>query len=188
MGNLINVVSLLLAEGVDINIADSDGNTPLHVSVENGASKMSTFLIEKGANTNVTTKNGKNLLHLAALGQSKTLSSMFLEQGLGIETLDNDGFSPLHLAIQKGSDIVAQFLIKKGANVHTISKDGSTLLHTVARAKKEHVDIVSLLLENKLKIDATDKNGKTPLQIAKEKNFTEIVSVLTGKGNATTVM
>lgn len=49
-------IAILLADEVDINTPDDDGNTPLHLAAEYNRVKIVDFLLEKNANTNAINK------------------------------------------------------------------------------------------------------------------------------------
>lgn len=77
--NLENV-NILLSNGVDINIQDDDGNTPLHMAASNGLDDIVQLLLQKGADIDIKNKYGKTPLELASNQQTKqTLVSFILQ-------------------------------------------------------------------------------------------------------------
>ncbi|MGL9725188.1 MAG: ankyrin repeat domain-containing protein [Wolbachia sp.] len=61
------IVELLLSvEGVNVNISNHFGNTPLHIAAIKGNEKMAKLLLEKRANANVKNHSGDTPLHAAA--------------------------------------------------------------------------------------------------------------------------
>lgn len=61
-----NIVELVLTlQGLDINLADKKGLTPLAIAVTMGNQRMIQRLIEKGADVNWKDAEGHNLAHLA---------------------------------------------------------------------------------------------------------------------------
>jgi len=61
-------VRKLLKEGVDPNVKDSNGRTPLHHAARGGYIDIISFLLEMKADPNVKDKHGKTPLHEAASG------------------------------------------------------------------------------------------------------------------------
>jgi hypothetical protein len=61
----IEQVKALIAKGVDVNIKDKDGNTPLHEAALNGHRDVVEFLIANGADAKARTKEGKTALDYA---------------------------------------------------------------------------------------------------------------------------
>ena len=61
-----DIVKDIINTGIDINITDSAGNTPLHYAAINGWTEIVALLIDKGADTNVKNKLNQTPLHFAA--------------------------------------------------------------------------------------------------------------------------
>ena len=67
---------MLLGLGLDLNAANDNGETPLHVAVTGrGASEIVKFLIEKGANLKAQNKRNQTPL-VAATASRKDLSAL----------------------------------------------------------------------------------------------------------------
>ncbi|MGL9757871.1 MAG: ankyrin repeat domain-containing protein [Wolbachia sp.] len=61
------VVELLLSvKGVDVNISNRLGNTPLHIAAIKGREEIAGLLLEKGADTNIKNHSGNTPLQAAA--------------------------------------------------------------------------------------------------------------------------
>jgi ankyrin repeat protein len=87
-------------------------------------------------------------------------------------------YAPIHWACSTGSNKAIIWLIENGAKQSKPTKEKDTPLHIAARYNQPHT--VKLLLE-KYKCDKKEKNlaDQTPLDIATERNYTEIVELLT---------
>jgi ankyrin repeat protein len=66
--------------------------------------------------------------------------------------------------------------LENGANVNAKTNDGSTPLHGASRYG--HESVIALLLEKDADPSITNDEGKTPLQLAQEKNKQNCVAVL----------
>ena len=66
-------VRLLLSHKVDLNQADRDKNTALHLAVKEGNTGMVAMLIKSGANI-----NPKNKVMITELIESKTIKSYYM--------------------------------------------------------------------------------------------------------------
>ena len=62
----MEVVRLLGELAADMNIADNDGATPLHIASQNGHAEVSRVLGALGANVNISDKNGMTPVYIAS--------------------------------------------------------------------------------------------------------------------------
>lgn len=62
----VNIVEFFLKLGVDINIQDGKGYTPLMIAVQNHKSLLAIYLHSNGANTSIVDSYDDNCLHWAA--------------------------------------------------------------------------------------------------------------------------
>jgi ankyrin repeat protein len=110
--------------------------TPLHVAITPGNLEIVNLLLEAGANVNAF-----------------------------VERYEETGFieTPLITALIESSEDIALRLIEAGAKLDTISgHDGSTLLHCAT----SYPQVMRKLIEHRLDVNATNKEGDTPLHVA----------------------
>lgn len=101
-----------------------------------------------------------------------------LKQGIDINSLSDDGWSALHFAAFRGYDQIVEFLLKAKINVNIQGKvyHRTALHYAVDRA---NLQSVKLLIEGGADTKIKDIAGKTALDIAQDKGFSEIVKILT---------
>ena len=63
--------------GIDVNLADKDGQSPLHVAVMNGRADVISTLLELRANVNAVNGLGETPLHIAVGGDDTGAVSVF---------------------------------------------------------------------------------------------------------------
>ncbi len=184
----IQTVENLLGNGVDINIRDRAGRTPLCAAASAANPQIMDFLLERGADVNVKDHSGATPLHLAAFERSTDMVRMLLDAGADIEARNGRGLTPLNEANRGGGSnlAVVKLLLENGADVNTrCDQLGQTPLHRAAQKSgiiEDEREAIRQLLEYGADPDARDKEGNTPLDIAEEKNRTEIVAILEGAG------
>ena len=143
----LEVVKLLVNYGCDPLVADSHGNTPLHIAVKRGhvfvarylltlahdqsvtcyhqhPPHASHLLVERGANALAHITNGDSLLHtmlqsLSYHNEAEALEVVKLLVGYGwdLPVVNSHGKTPLHIAAEGGHVAVARYLLKLGAPV-----------------------------------------------------------------------
>jgi ankyrin repeat protein len=77
----LNEANLLIAEGVDVNMVDLYGVTPLHFAADRGHKEIVQLLISKGADVNVVTKYGLTPLSLATIVKKRDIMELLIKHG-----------------------------------------------------------------------------------------------------------
>ncbi|KAJ3275143.1 Osteoclast-stimulating factor 1 [Terramyces sp. JEL0728] len=107
-----------------------------------------------------------NPLHEAAKRGNLSFAQELLTAGVSANSLDKAGNSPLHWACRGGHLDVAKLLLSKNVTINVQNKLGDTPLHLSAWG--EHPALVELLLNQQdIKTALKNKDGQTPVQIAK---------------------
>ena len=111
------------------------------------------------------------------------VAEKLLIHGAQIDSRCQNGITPLIMACYKNHTSVVKLLTAKGAQVNNADDDGDTPLHCAVFANSP--EIVKLLLAHHPEF-LFNKAGQGPLDIAKEKHHTDLVSLLEEsiKGNA----
>ncbi|MBV1925392.1 MAG: ankyrin repeat domain-containing protein, partial [Dokdonia sp.] len=102
----VDGVRILIAQGMDSNVAFPGGEYPMHMvatSFEDHDMAMIAELVKAGANINVTNRNGETPLHLAIQGgqDNKPLIDKFIELGANLKVKTKNGDSPIDYAPDK---------------------------------------------------------------------------------------
>jgi len=114
------IAQILIDEGVDVNVQDKEGNTPLHLCFGLGRGEDDTFedlqiLINAGANVDVRNKTGETPLHWAMSSCQKNIEAIkyLIQSGAKADIRDNDGNTPLECRIvfEKELDIHSPELV-----------------------------------------------------------------------------
>lgn len=88
------VIGLLLKYGININVTDGIGMTPLHYAVGTNNLSATIFLIDNGADIHALTKEGNTPLHIAAAGNPKT-TRFLIQAGADTNAKNVEELSPL---------------------------------------------------------------------------------------------
>lgn len=119
------IVEFLLDRGIDVNIKDPTGATPLlHATKKNRISIME-MLLENGADPNIKNTLGEPLIHTIYTDQLKF--DMFLKYKADTRAKDNKGMTVMHLACQKYSYKAVEAMISHGAFHYEVTNDQGKL-------------------------------------------------------------
>ena len=141
--NDVELIRILLANGVKPDERDADGNTLLHVAVRNRNQAMAELLIAHGADTNAQNHAGATPLCYAASNGCADLALVLLANGGNPNTPDNGGNVALHAAALRGHREVIEVLVAHGADVNIKNSRGRTPADEAAR--RGHKDIAPML-------------------------------------------
>jgi hemoglobin len=135
-GNL-PIVTALLAFGLDPDIRDRGGHTPLYSAGNECPSggPVVKALIQGGAKVDACEGVKRcTALHMAARRDHVEVAAALLECGANIEARDSLGETPLRRAVNCGQTGVAALLLANGANPHSVGNKGKTPLSAARSA------------------------------------------------------
>ena len=148
----------LIDGGADIHAKAKDGNKAIHSLVGENMIESVEYLLSLGVDVDTPGKNNMTALHQASIFNHKDAASLLINNGADIKADDDNGMTCLHFA---RSEEMVEYLISKGANVNASAKDKTTPLHF-----SSNNNIASLLINSGANIAATDLDGATPLHWA----------------------
>lgn len=110
----INLATLLLDRGTDVNAKSADGLTALHISAVGQDSDISRLLIARGANVNAQTDDGTTPLHFSAAMRSKSNTTLLIAHGANVNARTKARETPLGIAIREKHPEVAALIRAAG--------------------------------------------------------------------------
>lgn len=175
-----------LDNGVDINVTNRQGRTAIINASLNKHYDCIEFLINAGADINKQDQTCFNPFLLSCLNNDLTLLRLVLPANPNLDLLTRFGGVGITPASEKGHvEIVRELLEKTEINVnHTNFVGWTPLLEAIVLndGGDKQQQIVKLLLDHGANPHMTDKYGKKPLELAKEKGYTEIAALLVAAG------
>lgn len=161
----LDVIKTLIQGGVKINIADDDGDTPLHYAVKNNNKAVVMQLLKCGANPKPINNRGTAPIFKAT---SVEMLNFSIEHKLGdVAEKDKWGNTLLHdamLSFPAEIDKV-QFLTNK-INVNTTNESNRSVLQHLLAVDSFFIDIEELgevLVASGADVDLVDSNNRTSL-------------------------
>ncbi|MCM1322524.1 MAG: ankyrin repeat domain-containing protein [Bacteroides sp.] len=147
---------------VDINAADSEGNTPLHAAAQINDADLITFLIYRGANTEVRNNEGDTPLHVALKYNCKDAVRVLAGVNGNIFARNAEKQTVFALALEKGADYYNSLITTKTGDM--TDEQGRTIVHYLVAA--EHSAGIDLCIQRKIPLSVADKNGIMPVDLA----------------------
>lgn len=175
-----------LAKGVDINATNRQKRTAVIVASLHKQYDCVEYLIASGADINKQDETCFNPFLLSCLNNDLKLLRLVLPANPDLNCLSRFGGVGITPASEKGHvEIVRELLTHTEINVnHTNFVGWTPLLEAIVLndggAKQQ--EIVKLLLDHGANPHMTDKYGKSPLALAREKGFNEIAELLIQAG------
>ncbi len=123
-----NLAERLLNSGMDINVRDSNGLTPLHYAIIYNQTDIAQILINNGAELGIGDNEGKSPLHHASLYGREYLAEMLIEEGADINHKNRYDKTPLHYVGLYGNMDLTTLLLKNGAYLNAVDRYGATPL------------------------------------------------------------
>ncbi|MHC1696952.1 MAG: ankyrin repeat domain-containing protein [Geobacteraceae bacterium] len=170
------VTKLLLEHGADVNAKNVEGNTPLFAAVHQQHAEITDILIRKGADVNAKNKYGYAPIRAASrTGNSKTLK-MLIQGGADVNARDDQGSTPLHVAVAEGNADTVKILIDNGADIDAVGAFGDAPIHSAVAYRQ--IKIVEVLVSEGASLTIRDKRGNTPLDIAEQNDYAELIAIM----------
>ena len=175
-----------LRQVVDINACNRQGQTAITLASLNKKYDCVAALIDAGVDINKQDQTCLNPFLISCLNNDLTLLRLILPARPDLNRLTRFGGVGLTPACEKGHlEIVKELLIRSNINVnHTNFVGWTPLLEAIVLNDGGEIQqtIVALLLEHGASPYMTDKYGKTPLELAREKGYEEIAQLLIAAG------
>ena len=158
------VVDYALKNGVDLNIKDKRGLSPVWFSVSGSRPVLLRKLIALGADLSVKNGEGDDMLFRAARAGNTEVFGILLDHGFKADAKNAWGVTPLIYALNANAVDIAKLLVTKGISLTAPSGAGLSLLHQAVFSGK--ADAIHYLLDNGLDINVKGPESGTPLLLA----------------------
>ncbi|XP_063239687.1 serine/threonine-protein kinase TNNI3K-like [Bacillus rossius redtenbacheri] len=158
-------------------VSESEEYAPWQIGYD-GHRELTAVLVHAGRGINMVDGSADNLLHGAVAGGQLPLVEELLDAGAGIESRNSWGNAPLALACKYRRLEVARYLWRRGADVDGI--DYNERWAGLARAADQgYLEIARFMVEEaSANTTLRDRDGLTPLELARRKGHNDVVEYL----------
>jgi ankyrin repeat protein len=120
-----DIVEVLLEAGADVNVKNSDGQTPGAVAIEQNQPTIARLMIESGGDVDWQDNEGQSLLMKTIEKHDHITSMMIIERSKDLDLQDKDGWTALDYAFETGNHVhmsegeaVIWLLLERGAKAN----------------------------------------------------------------------
>ena len=141
---LMNVISRLLADEIDVNEEDKNGLKPVYYASSKGNLSILEILLSKGADANAQGGFYGNALQAASAGGNEKVVELLLNQGADANAQGGRYGNALQAASLLGHEKVVELLLNRGADAN--AQGGGYGKALQAASLEGHEKVVELLL------------------------------------------
>ncbi|XP_033635280.1 transient receptor potential cation channel subfamily A member 1 homolog isoform X2 [Asterias rubens] len=179
------IVQMCLEKGANVNTFDYQRNTSLHVAAAAGHLNIVKLLLQRGARIDALNAERATALHRACAFNRQHVVEFLIKSGAKLERRDKDNFTPLLIAASNGHSATIAELLKRGGNIRAVDKHEKSAVYWAAQ--ENEVQALTVLLDHrkhkaKKLLMESDRYNNTPLHIAAEKGYIQIVKILLERG------
>ena len=179
-------IEKLAAAGADLNARDGHGRTPLHVATFARQRDAIRFLVKHGASLGLLENDRYDAVTIASVANDEETLRTLLALGASAKLVTSryDG-TALIAAAHLGHAGVVQQLIAAGAPLdHVNNLHWTALIESIVLGDggPRHVATLKALVEAGASTRLADRNGATPLRLAKARGYREMVVILEKAG------
>ena len=179
-------IERLVKTGAAIDVRDNYQRTPLHVAIYKSHGDAARALLRLGADPNALEAQKYDIVTIAAVADDVPMLKLALEGGGSAKNITSpyDG-TALIAAAHLGHDQVVRVLIAAKAPLDHVNNLGWTALIesiVLGDGGRRHVACLEALVRAGANVNLADRNGATPLTLARGRHYTEMVRILEGAG------
>lgn len=174
----IRLIKAFWSAGFDVNhvLNDAFPDSLLSFSARHGLLGLTRFCTQHGGDVHYVGKDQMTIFNSALFGRHLDLAEHLLQQGADINASSHIRITALHRACGQNNIQEVQWLLSHGADPDSQDRQGKTALHYAIFDRR--LDLVQLLVEAKANLRLEDKYRETPLQMAENRGYHEIVDYI----------
>jgi len=175
-------IKALIAKGARPDLRDSYERTPLHVAAYARQHDAMRALVAMGADPNALEKDRYDIVTIAAVANDVPTLKVALEIGCSAKNVTSryDGTALIAAAHLGHSEVVRTLIQAKAPLDHVNNLGWTAVIESIVLGDggPRHVETLYTLIEAGASLTITDRNGQTPLALARARRYGDLVKLL----------
>ncbi|KAK6430789.1 hypothetical protein LTR95_013053 [Oleoguttula sp. CCFEE 5521] len=176
----VDIATLLLEYGIDVNARDSTGQTALHRAVRRGNLEFTRFLLQNDASVDAKNDSGRTPWSAYLRTTHYACLDLLLQASADPNVRGQQGVSELYEAAENGELDVVRYMLQSGTDPSIKTQFLWAPLHWAAYYG--HTECVKALLSHGAERSPVSDQDATPLDLALKANQLAIVDLLIRSG------
>jgi ankyrin repeat protein len=179
-------IERLVKAGAAVDARDGYQRTPLHIAIYQSKGDAARALLRLGADPNALEAQKYDIVTIAAVADDVPMLKIALDGGGSAKNITSPYVgTALIAAAHLGHDEVVRMLIAAKAPLDHVNNLGWTALIesiVLGDGGKRHVACLEALVKAGANVNLADRGGATPLMLARRRNYTEMIAILSAAG------
>jgi ankyrin repeat protein len=182
----VGAIEKRIAAGENKEEVDARGRTPLHVAIYQKQHEAARALIRLGADPNKLDVDRYDIVTIASVANDLPGLKVSLDGGGKATNITSryDGTALIAAAHLGHVDVVKMLIAAKAPLDHVNNLKWTALIESIVLGDggKNHTETVRALVTAGANVNIADGNGKSPLALARGRDYSEIVAILEKTG------
>jgi ankyrin repeat protein len=182
----VSAIDTLANSGAKVDAQDSHSRTPLHVAAFFRHHDAARALLRHGANVNALEEQHYDVITIAAVNDDVEMLKLALGNGgdAGAITSPYHGTALIAAAHLGHAEVVRTLIAAKAPLDHVNNLGWTALIESIVLGDggRNHTDTLAALVKAGANVNLADRNGATPLVLARGRGFTGMATILETAG------
>jgi ankyrin repeat protein len=175
-----------IAAGENKEATDSRSRTPLHVAAYQRQHEAARVLIRLGADPNKLEIDRYDIITIAAVANDVPMLKIALDGGGNPRAITSryDGTALIAAAHLGHAEVVRMLIAAKAPLDHVNNLNWTALIESIVLGDggKNHTDTLAALVQAGANLNIADRNGATPLALARGRGYHDMITILEAAG------
>ncbi len=182
----VTEIERLIAAGEKPDAQDARSRTPLHVAAFGHHHAAARTLLRLGANPNALEFQRYDIITIAAVNNDVEMLKLAIAGGASAKNITSlyDGTALIAAAHLGHAEIVRTLIAAKAPLDHVNNLGWTALIESIVLGNggKNHTDTLKALADAGASLNLADRHGATPLALARQRGYAEMIKILQAAG------